>query len=148
MVGRSALPQVLMLKKKSIYDPQMLQPGRNLVPGASFPCWGVVLFWEGWSILPSLGAAGEAMQWARSCFPHEKKSKGLAGRSHAINKCDSCSALAQPKSLGCSKSCRSCSANISSKVSKPKAFPCRQVQPWVKNSPDDFREPQPGLRWL
>lgn len=78
----------------------------------------------------------------------KRKRKGLAGHSRAINKCDSCSALAQPKHSGCSKSCMSCSANISSEVSKLKAFPLRQVHPWVNNDPDDFREPWPGLRWL
>ena len=91
---------------------------------------------------------GRACRGQGAAFHMKRKLQGLAGRSQAINKRDSCSALAQPKRLGCSKPCVSGSANISSQASKPKAFPRRQVWPWVNNSPDDFRESWPLPRWL
>lgn len=143
--------------KKSLFEEAPpLQPGNSLVLACPLPTLGSV---SGLGRLehrphPSvLSRTGWELQ-ERPCrgqgaaFHMKRKRKGLVGRSHAINKRDSCSALTQPKRLGCSKSRMSGSANISSEVSKLKAFPCRQVQPWVNNSPDDFGEPQPGLRWL
>lgn len=108
---------------------------------------------QGWSIIPipqSPELQGQPCtgQGAAAAFHKKRKRKGLAGRSHAINKSDSCSAPGQPKCLGCYKSRTSGPANISSEVSKPKAFPCRQVELPVNNRPDSFGEPQPGPRWL
>lgn len=108
---------------------------------------------QGWSIIPipqSPELQGQPCtgQGAAAAFHKKRKRKGLAGRSHAINKSDSCSAPGQPKCLGCYKSRTSGPANISSEVSKPKAFPCRQVELPVNNRPDSFGEPRPGPRWL
>lgn len=56
-----------------------------------------------WAI-PSHGAVAAAVHGAgraTAAFHMKRKRKGLSGRSHAINKSDSCSAPSQQTRLGC-----------------------------------------------
>lgn len=135
-IGRSLLahgPKVLVQIAGPFEEPSLLQPGESIVLRYPLPLLGsvgglgelehhlhpLVLSQLGWE-LPSRPCRRQG-----AAFHMKRKRKGLAGCSPAINNRDSCLVLAQPELLGCSKSRLSCSANISSEVSKPQAFPAQ-----------------------